>query len=89
MNFQKIALKIAYWLVALSIVVLIGFTFYAHHVISNQSKNTPVKKVEMEETSNIQFSGMSLTIDNKKTKKEVEENKEVIAKDESAQTDQK
>ena len=43
----------------------------------------------MEETSNIQFSGMSLTIDNKKTKKEVEENKEVIAKDESAQTDQK
>ena len=86
MNFQKIALKIAYWLVALSILILIGFTFYARHIISSQSQNTPEKKAETEEISNIKFSGMSLTIDNKKVKKEAEEINEAITKDEGEKT---
>ena len=86
MNFQKIILKIAYWLVALSIVVLIGFTFYVRHIITSQPQNAPVKKTETEETTNIKFSGMSLTIDNKKAKKEVEEVKEAAKKEENTQT---
>ena len=60
MNFQKILLKIAYWLVALSIVVLIGFTFYARHIISEKSQKASVKKTEAEKTSNIQIKGMSI-----------------------------
>lgn len=91
MNIQRILLKIAYWLVALSIVVLIGFTFYARHIISQQSQGTQnsfVKNAEEEEGTNIKFSGMSLTIDDEKAKKEVEEVKEAIKKDEGTQTDQ-
>ena len=90
MTIQKILLKIAYWLVALSILVLIGFTFYARHIISQQSgtQQTSDKKTETEETTNIQFSGMSVTIDNDKAKKQVAEIKEAIKKDEEGRTDQ-
>lgn len=88
MNWQKILLKIAYWLVALSIVILLGFTFYARHVISGKSQNTPVEKPDTEESTNIEFSGMSLTIDDEKAKKEVAEIKEAIKKDEGEKTDQ-
>jgi peroxiredoxin family protein len=86
MNFQKILLKIAYWLVALSILVLIGFTFYARHVITSQSQNAPVKKTEIEETSNIQVKGMSLSRDDEKAKKEIEELKEAMKKEEGGKT---
>ena len=88
MNFQKIALKIAYWLVALSILVLIGFTFYARHIISGQSQNATVKKTKTEETSNIQISGMSLSRDDEKAKKEVEEIRAAIKKEEEGQSAQ-
>lgn len=85
MNWQKTLLKIAYWLVALSIVVLIGFTFYARHIITGESQKAPVKETVTEETTNINFSGMSLTIDDKKAKKEVAEIKEAIKEDEEVQ----
>ncbi|MGD9161402.1 MAG: hypothetical protein PVG39_23510 [Desulfobacteraceae bacterium] len=89
MNFQKIALKIAYWLVAFSILVLIGFTFYARHLISGQSQSTQnisVKKTETEESTNIEISGMSMTIDNEKAKKEVAELREAMKKEEEGRT---
>ena len=86
MDIQKILLKIAYWLVALSIVVLIGFTLYARHILSGQSQesqNISVRKTETtEEGTNVQFSGMSVTIDNKKARKEIAELKAAMQKDE-------
>ena len=91
MNVQRILLKIAYWLVALSILILIGFTFYARHIISSQSQGnqaTSVEDGEAEEGTNIKFSGMSLTIDNEKAKKEVAEMKEAMKEDEGGETDQ-
>ena len=88
MNFQRILLKIAYWLVALSIVVLIGLTFYARRVITGQSQKTAEKPAVSEESTKIEFSGMSLTIDNEKGKKEVAEMKEAIKKEETGKTDQ-
>ena len=88
MNFQRILLKIAYWLVALSIVVLIGLTFYARRVITGQSQKTTEKPAVTEESSKIEFSGMSLTIDNEKAKKEIAEMKEAMKKEETGNTDQ-
>ena len=87
MKFHKILLKIAYWLVALSILVLLGFTFYARHVISDKSQDDTAKKVEVEETSQIEISGMSLTLDNEKAKKEVEELRAAMKKDEEGRID--
>ena len=88
MKIYNVLLKIAYWLVALSIVVLIGLTFYARRVITQQSQPAPVKSTAVvEEESTVKISGMTLTFDSKKPKKEVTENKEVIEKDESNQTD--
>lgn len=85
MKIQSILLKIAYWLVALSIVVLIAFTFYARHIISQQSQNNQnisVEKTGTEERSSFDISGMSLKIDNEKAKKEVAELKEAMKKEE-------
>ena len=85
MNFQKIALKIAYWLVAFSILVLIGFTFFARHIISGKSQSTQnvsVEKIETEESTNIEISGMSMTIDNERAKEEVAALREAMKKDE-------
>ena len=90
MDIQKILLKIAYWLVALSIVVLLGFTMYARHILSGQSQesqNIAIKKTEKkEEGPNIQFSGMSVTVDNKKAKKEIAELKAAMKKAEESKT---
>lgn len=88
MNFQRILLKIAYWLVALSIVVLIGLTFYARHVITGQSQKTTEKPAVNDESTKIEFSGMSLTIDNEKAKEDVAEMKEAMKKEETGKTGQ-
>ena len=85
MNFQKIALKIAYWLVAFSILVLIGFTFFARQIISGNSQSTQdvsVEKIETEESTNIEIAGMSMKIDNEKAKEEVAALRDAMKKDE-------
>ncbi len=87
MSIHRVLLKIAYWLVALSIVVLIGLTFFARRVITQQSQPAPVEKTVTEETTSIKFSGMTLTRDDGKSKKEEPEIKEEIKKDEGEQTD--
>ena len=91
MDIQKILLKIAYWLVALSIVVLLGFTMYARHILSGQSQgsqNISIRKTEKtEEDTNIQFSGMPVSIDNKKAKKEIAELKAAMKEAEEGKTD--
>lgn len=87
MDIQKILLKIAYWLVALSIVVLIAFYFFARHVMTGPSGNISVRKIEKEEKTNIEFSGMSVSLDNKKAKKEMAELKAAMKKGEEGKTD--
>lgn len=93
MNVQRILLKIAYWLVAISIVVLIAFTFYARHIISQQSQQPPTitvkKSHDTDEETNFEYSGMSLKIENNKAKKEVGETGAAVKKDEGNKTDQK
>ena len=75
-NFHRILLKIAYWLVAISIVVLIGLTFYTNHYIKKNSGNekginfesAPVEKAE-DSNSKVNIGGMSVTIESKSDKK--------------------
>ena len=85
MNVHKVLLKIAYWLVALSILILIGLTFYARRVITQQSQPVAVENTVEEETTSIKFSGMTLTRDDGKSKKEATEIKETSKKDEVEQ----
>jgi hypothetical protein len=39
MEFQKLLIKAAYWLVAISILVIIALTLFSSHLIKKQSKN--------------------------------------------------
>lgn len=84
MNFQKILLKIAYWLVAFSIFVLLGLMFFSSHLSKKQAKGIATQNHATQTTdtdTNINFSGMSVTIDDKIAKKEVAEIKEAIEKE--------
>ena len=69
MNFQKIALKIAYLLVAFSILVIIGLTFYGRHMVTKESRKAVTVKNAFDTETKIKFSDMSITIDDSITKK--------------------
>ena len=88
MNFQKLILKIAYWLVAISILVLLGFTFIARRIISEQPQgDAPANQLVIEETTKIDVHGISVTFDDKKAQKEVAELKEAMKKEEAGRAD--
>jgi hypothetical protein len=63
-------------------------TFYARHIISGQSQKAVKNNTVTEEGTKIEFSGVSLTIDDDKAKKEVTEIQEAIRKDRGEKTDQ-
>ncbi len=75
-KFHRILLKIAYWLVAVSIVVLIGLTFYTNHYIKKKSleekgisfESAPVEEPE-DTGTNVSIGGMSVTVESKNNKK--------------------
>ena len=71
MDFQKILLKAAYWLVAISIVVIIALTFYGNHLIKQESRKAVTVKEAFDNKTNIKFSDMSITLDDSITKKGV------------------
>jgi hypothetical protein len=69
MDFQKIALKIAYWLVAVCILVIIALTFYGRHIVQKESKKAITVKEAWDTDTKITFSDMSITLDDSITKK--------------------
>lgn len=44
-NFQKILMKIAYWLVAISIVIMLGLTFFSNYLLKKQNADTAPEAV--------------------------------------------
>lgn len=69
MNVQKIALKIAYWLVAFSILVIIALTFFGRHLVQKESRKSVTVKEAWDNKTNIKFSDMNITLDDPITKK--------------------
>ncbi len=69
MNIQKIALKIAYWLVAFSILVIIALTFFGRHLVQKESRKSVTVKEAWDNKTNIKFSDMNITLDDSMTKK--------------------
>ncbi|MFC1494482.1 hypothetical protein ACFL6W_04305 [Thermodesulfobacteriota bacterium] len=52
MEFQKLLIKTAYWLVAISILVMIGLTIFSQHLIKKQANNTASETVTNSESLN-------------------------------------
>ncbi|GEM_PF-2595223 len=65
-SMQKILMKIATFLVALSIVVIIVLLFFRHQIMNR--KSTPAATVQgaMDKETKFDYSGMSLTVDTSK-----------------------
>ena len=72
MNFHRILLKIAYWLIAISIVVMLGLTFFTRRLIKQESRRPVTVKEAFDTETKIKFSDMSITIDDTITKKDIE-----------------
>jgi len=87
MKIHNILLKIGYWLVALSILVIIGLTFFTRRILSEQSQKPAVENTEQEEVTNIKFSGVTV-VRADKAKKDEDGTKEAAKKDEGPQTEQ-
>lgn len=52
MEFQKLLIKTAYWLIAISILVIIGLTIFSHHLIKKQADNPAAEAVTQSESLN-------------------------------------
>ncbi|NLD35840.1 MAG: hypothetical protein GX654_03140 [Desulfatiglans sp.] len=65
-NMQKIFMKIATFLVALSIVVVIALLFFRHQIINRKSKPAVTVQSAMDKETKFNYSGMSLTVDTSK-----------------------
>ena len=52
MEFQKLLIKTAYWLVAISILVMIGLTIFSQHLIKKQASNPTSETVTSSESLN-------------------------------------
>ncbi len=83
MDFQKIAIKIAYWLIALSIVIVIAFTFFGRRLIQLESKKAITVKEAFDTETKIKFSDMSITLDDSITNKASSKAEETADKPES------
>lgn len=62
MDFQKLLIKTAYWLIAISILVIIGLTIFSHHLIKKQSNNTTTETITKSNSLNDQVPGEDSTI---------------------------
>ena len=72
MNIHKILLKIAYWLIAISIVIMLGLTFFSRQLVKKQSRKAVTVKEAFDTETKIRFSDMSISIDDTITKKDTE-----------------
>ena len=52
MEFQKLLIKTAYWLVAISILIIIGLTIFSQHLIKKQANNPTSETVTNSESLN-------------------------------------
>lgn len=50
MEFQKLLIKTAYWLVAISILVIIGLTIFSQQLIKKQANNPPAETITNSES---------------------------------------
>lgn len=69
MKFQNLLMKAAYWLIAISILVIIGLTIFSNHLIKRQANNPTTEIITESDSFNNQVSGEEPTI-----KKEPDEN---------------
>ena len=74
MSFHKLLLKISYWLVAISIVVIILLTFFGQRIIKQASEEAAKQDGAVaEETTNVEMSGITIIRDESKVKKDTVE----------------
>lgn len=63
---QKIFMKIATFLVALSIVVIIALLFFRHQIINRKTAPAETVQSAMDKETKFNYSGMTLTVDTSK-----------------------